>query len=137
MVRQFATASALLALTFVAACKQEPAPSKAPAEQSSGAPVQPQPPVQRPEAGTPGPAERTARAVGEAIDDATITARVKGAFVNSEVVKALDIKVETEKGVVQLSGFVGTQAQIDKAVELAKAVSGVQEVQNKMSLKPR
>ena len=137
MIRLLATAGAVLMLTLPAGCKQEATPSKAPAEQTSGAPTQPQAPVQRPEAGTPGPAERTARAVGEAIDDATITARVKGAFVNSEEVKALDIKVETEKGIVQLSGFVGSQAQIDKAVELAKAVGGVQEVQNKMSLKPR
>ena len=137
MVRSCAAIAGVLALTLLASCKQEVTSTKPPADQSSGAPVQPQPPVQRPEAGTPGPAERTARAVGEAIDDATITARVKAAFVNSEEVKALDIKVETEKGVVQLSGFVSTQAQIDKAVEIAKAVSGVQQVQNKMSLKPR
>ena len=49
--------------------------------------------------------------------------------------KGLEVKVETDKGVVQLSGFVASQAQIDKAVEVAKGVSGVREVQNKMSVK--
>jgi hypothetical protein len=51
-------------------------------------------------------------------------------------VKGLDVKVETDKAVVQLSGFVASQAQIDKAVEVAKGVRGVREVQNKMSVKP-
>jgi hyperosmotically inducible protein len=51
-------------------------------------------------------------------------------------VKGLDVKVETVKAVVQLSGFVTSQLQIDKAVEVAKGVRGVRDVQNKMSVKP-
>ena len=131
-----AVGGVVLLLAIAAGCKQE-VPSKAPPDPAaSGAPLQPQQPAPRPEAGTPGPAERTARAVGETIDDVTITTKVKAAFVDATEVKALDIKVQTEKGVVQLSGFVETQNQIDKAVELANGVKGVQEVQNKMSLKP-
>jgi hyperosmotically inducible protein len=84
----------------------------------------------------PGPAEATGRQVGEAFDDATITTKVKSALLQAPDVKGLDVKVETDKSVVQLSGFVANQAQIDKAVELAKGVQGVREVQNKMSVKP-
>jgi hyperosmotically inducible protein len=51
-------------------------------------------------------------------------------------VKGLDVKVETDKAVVQLSGFVASQVQIDHALEVAKGVPGVREVQNKMSMKP-
>lgn len=85
---------------------------------------------------SPGPAEATGREVGEALDDATITAKVKTALLQAPDVKGLDVKVETDKAVVQLSGFVASQAQIDKAVEVAKGVRGVREVQNKMSVKP-
>jgi hyperosmotically inducible protein len=84
----------------------------------------------------PGPAEAAGREVGEALDDATITAKVKAALLQAPDVKGLDVGVETDKAVVQLSGFVASQAQIDKAVEVAKGVHGVREVQNKMSVKP-
>ncbi len=52
-----------------------------------------------------------------------------------EYVKSLDIKVETFKADVMLSGFVDTQAQMDRSVEVAKAVMGVRNVNNKLSLK--
>jgi hypothetical protein len=48
----------------------------------------------------------------------------------------LDVKVETSKAVVRLNGLVASQAQIDKAVEVAKGVRGVREVQNKISVRP-
>ena len=136
MNAKIVVASAALTMLFTAACKQETAPPKPPAEAAPAGTAQPQLPAAQPQAGAPGPAERTARAVGEAIDDATITAKVKAALIDSAEVKGMDINVETQKGVVQLSGFVSTQAQIDKAVELAKRVTGVIDVQNKMSLKP-
>ncbi|MBK6805964.1 MAG: BON domain-containing protein [Betaproteobacteria bacterium] len=46
-------------------------------------------------------------------------------------VKVLDVKVETDKAVVQLSGFVASQAKIDKAVEVAKGVPGVRKYRTK------
>jgi osmotically-inducible protein OsmY len=98
------------------------------AETQAAAPADP--------ARSPGPAEATGRQVGEALDDATITTKVKSALLQAPDVKGLDVKVETDKSVVQLSGFVANQAQIDKAMELAKGVQGVREVQNKMSVKP-
>jgi len=77
----------------------------------------------------------TRDSTGEYVDDATITAKVKTAFVRDDTVKALDVKVETFKGVVQLSGFVDTSAQKNRAEELAKMVAGVKSVENNLSVK--
>ncbi len=53
----------------------------------------------------------------------------------SPSLKVAEINVETFKGVVQLSGFVSSQAAADKAVALARGVSGVKGVTNDMRLK--
>ncbi|WON73391.1 BON domain-containing protein [Nitrosospira sp. Is2] len=73
--------------------------------------------------------------VGTTIDDSTITTKVKSALLADADVKGLDIKVETNKGEVQLSGFVDSQAQIDRAISIARGVEGVKNVDNKMTLK--
>jgi len=88
-------------------------------------------PGEAPKAGAP----EAKTTVGTTIDDSAITTKVKSALLADAEVKALDIKVETNKGEVQLSGFVETQAQIDRAVSVAKGVEGVKNVDNKMSLK--
>ncbi len=49
--------------------------------------------------------------------------------------KSAEINVETFKGVVQLSGFVSSQLDIDKAIEVARSVGGVKSVNNDMRLK--
>lgn len=72
---------------------------------------------------------------GEYIDDSVITTKVKAAIFNESSLKSSEINVETFKGMVQLSGFVGSQAAIDKAVELARGVKGVKSVKNDMRLK--
>ncbi len=72
---------------------------------------------------------------GEYIDDSAITAKVKAVLFNDPMTKATEINVETFKGVVQLSGFVSSQASINKAVELARGVSGVKSVKHDMRLK--
>ena len=72
---------------------------------------------------------------GAYIDDAVITAKVKAAILKDESVKATEVNVETYKGIVQLTGFVKSQANIDKAVKIAKAVDGVISVQNNMVVK--
>jgi osmotically-inducible protein OsmY len=74
---------------------------------------------------------------GQTIDDSVITSKVKAAFVKDPQVSTLDIHVETFKGVVQLSGFVRTQADINKAVQVARGVEGVKSVRNSMSIKPQ
>ncbi|MGZ5092317.1 MAG: BON domain-containing protein [Burkholderiales bacterium] len=50
--------------------------------------------------------------------------------------RATEINVETQKGVVQLSGVVQTNSDLDRAVYLAKQVEGVKEVQNRLRVKP-
>ena len=73
--------------------------------------------------------------VGTEIDDTVVTASVKSALLADPDVKSLDFKVETRKGEVQLSGFVESQAQIDRATSIVQGVSGVKSVDNKLSLK--
>ncbi|MFP5408178.1 MAG: BON domain-containing protein [Gammaproteobacteria bacterium] len=72
---------------------------------------------------------------GEYVDDAVITTKVKAAIFNEPSLKSLEIKVDTFKGAVQLSGFVNSQADINKAVEVARSVKGVVSVKNDMRLK--
>jgi hyperosmotically inducible protein len=105
-----------------AGIEKQPAP--APAVESTKPPVAGE---------TPG--QSTTRSVGTAIDDSGITMRVRSALVADPDVKSLDVTVETRKGEVQLSGFVDSQAQIDRAVDIARRIQGVSAVQNKLALK--
>lgn len=73
--------------------------------------------------------------VGNEIDDSVVTARVKSALLADNEVKSFEIKVETRKGNVQLSGFIDSQARIDKAVALVLKVEGVKGVENGMTRK--
>lgn len=73
--------------------------------------------------------------IGTEIDDSVVTANVMSAFVSESDIKSLDLKVETRKGEVQLSGFVDGQSQMDRAVMVARAVEGVSGVSNEMSIK--
>jgi hyperosmotically inducible protein len=73
--------------------------------------------------------------VGTDVDDSAVTTKVKSALLADADIKSFDIKVETRKGEVQLSGFVDNQSQMDRAVTIAKGVEGVKKVDNKMSLK--
>ncbi|WP_137937153.1 BON domain-containing protein [Chitinivorax sp. B] len=72
---------------------------------------------------------------GEYIDDTAITAKVKAEFVADKTVSAAAINVETFKGVVQLSGFAISAAEVDRAVMLARNVKGVKSVKNDIRMK--
>jgi len=72
---------------------------------------------------------------GEYVDDAVITTKVKAAVLEESSLKSAEIKVETNNGIVQLSGFVGSSAEIDKAVAVAGRVKGVTSVKNDMIVK--
>jgi osmotically-inducible protein OsmY len=76
------------------------------------------------------------RSTGTVIDDTTITTKVKSELLAQKDVNSFDIKVQTFNGTVQLSGFVDSQWQIDKAVQIASAVDGVQHVKNNLIHKP-
>ncbi len=72
---------------------------------------------------------------GEYVEDSVLTARVKAAVLAEPGLRSAEINVETFKGRVQLSGFVGTQADIDRAVALVGGMAGVRSVKNDMRLK--
>lgn len=74
--------------------------------------------------------------VGQYVDDATVTTRVKAKFAEDKTVSAMAIGVETLKGVVQLSGFAKTEAERTKAGELAHATPGVMSVKNDIVVRP-
>lgn len=77
----------------------------------------------------------TQESAGEYIDDATITTKVKAAIFNEVTLKSSEINVETYKGIVQLSGFVSSQVDIDTAVHVAQKVKGVKGIHNAMIVK--
>ena len=72
---------------------------------------------------------------GEYIDDSVITAKVKALLAADDFLKSFQISVETYKGTVKLSGFVGSQNAIGKAVQIARSVSGVKSVKNSLIVK--
>ena len=73
--------------------------------------------------------------VGNTVDDGIVTTQVKAALLADASIKSLDIAVVTRKNEVQLSGFVDNQAQIDRAVQVARAITGVSSVINDMKVK--
>ncbi len=77
----------------------------------------------------------TREGTGEYVDDTVITTKVKAAVFNAPNLKSAEINVETFKGVVQLTGFVSSRDDINRAVELARGVKGVTSVRNDMRLK--
>ena len=79
--------------------------------------------------------KQAAQTTGGAIDDSTITAKVKSALIDDDSTKGGDIKVETRGGVVQLSGFVSTEAQKTAATKVAQSVEGVKAVKNGLGIK--
>jgi osmotically-inducible protein OsmY len=72
---------------------------------------------------------------GEYVDDTVITAKVKAAIFQEETLKSLQINVESFKTVVQLSGFVGTVENANKAGEIARSINGVTSVKNDLLVK--
>jgi len=76
------------------------------------------------------------KSVGETIDDATITTRVKTALLNDPDVGGLRIDVDTFKGVVTLSGAVKSATERDKAMAIAKRIGGVTDVKSTLQIQP-
>jgi hyperosmotically inducible periplasmic protein len=115
-------ALACAASILMSACGNRQEETRAPAASTTA----PAPSTATPPAGT---------TVGTEIDDSVVTARVRSALLADPDVKSFEIKVETRKGQVQLSGFVDTQARIDNAIALTRKVEGVKGVENGMRLK--
>lgn len=85
-------------------------------------------------------ATSTTESTGGYIDDAAITAKVKAALVSDSKLRSpiqtpLQIRVETYKGVVQLSGFVNFPETAERAALDASGVPGVRRVVNNLVIK--
>ena len=78
---------------------------------------------------------RTQSSTGEYLDDSMITSKVKAKLLEDKEVSGLAVNVETFKGVVQLSGFVKSDAERQKAVQLARSVGGVKDIKDDIRLK--
>jgi osmotically-inducible protein OsmY len=74
--------------------------------------------------------------VGQYVDDATIATRVKARFAEDSQVSAMRIQVEALKGTVQLAGFATSQAEKDRAGQIARGVPDVKEVRNNIIVRP-
>ena len=78
---------------------------------------------------------QTRESTGEYFDDTAITTKVKTQLLTSRQTTGTAISVETFKGTVQLGGFVDSEAEKLRAGEIAAAVAGVKEVENRISVK--
>jgi hyperosmotically inducible protein len=79
--------------------------------------------------------DRYTQSTGERIDDKGDSTRVRSALNEDTQYKYEDVKVQTFKGVVQLSGFVNSRDQKNRAGDLAKKVEGVKDVENNITVK--
>ena len=77
----------------------------------------------------------TKRGTGEYIDDTAISTKVKSALFADPDTSAVQVNIETYRGVVKISGFVDSQAKINRTVEVARSVEGVKEVRNNMTVR--
>jgi hyperosmotically inducible protein len=80
---------------------------------------------------------RSQDSAGAIIDDSVITAKVKAALIENATTKGHEINVETQNGVVQLSGFVDTSAQKTAATSVVQTIEGVSDVNNDIDVKPK
>lgn len=76
------------------------------------------------------------QSVGEYVTDATISTKVRAAFVGDKALSALDIAVETNNGVVTLTGSVATAEQVNHAADVTRGVDGVKQVMNNIKVDP-
>ena len=75
------------------------------------------------------------RSVAERTDDQAIETRVKAALLKAPDVSGSSIQVEVLRGEVQLSGFVKSKAEVQRAIDVTRGVSGVRNVINKISIR--
>jgi len=79
--------------------------------------------------------DRNDRSTGEYIDDKSLTLRVHNALADNPDYKFNDVSVAVFRGTAPLNGFVNNSEQKSKAVDIAKGVQGVKDVQNNLSVK--
>lgn len=73
---------------------------------------------------------------GQAVDDASLLAKIKSTMLRSPEVEGLDVNVDVKDGVVTLSGSADTQTERANAEKIAKSADGVKRVDNRITVKP-
>ena len=73
------------------------------------------------------------RSAGQTVDDATVTAKVKAALLAESGVDGTKINVDTFQGRVTLKGEVPSKNMADRAVQVAKGIEGVKDVDNRLN----
>jgi osmotically-inducible protein OsmY len=138
LLRPFALSVTAVFVFCGIGCRQEQpgAPPPPPTPKTSAAPSAPSVSTSASAAPAGTPAQSVDNTTSDDVVDAVITGKVRAALLGTEDVKATELNVETRKGVVHLSGSVQTNADLDRAVHLARQVEGVKEVQNRLSVKP-
>ncbi len=81
-------------------------------------------------------AKQATNTAANVVDNAALTTKVKAALLVDEMVKGTQINVDSNAGIVKLTGTVDTPAQVARAVEVAKGVQGVQRVENNLTSSP-
>ena len=79
--------------------------------------------------------DRYTQSTGERIDDRADSSRVRKALSADTQYKYEGVNVHTFKGVVQLSGFVNSRDQKNRAGDLTKKVDGIKTVENNITVK--
>jgi hyperosmotically inducible protein len=78
--------------------------------------------------------DKPKQSVGEYTSDAVVTTKVKAAIVADKSLSALDVAVQTNNGVVTLTGTVASSSQSDAATHAARGVEGVKQVKNELKV---
>ena len=78
----------------------------------------------------------TGETAGQSIDDTVLTSEIKARLGDEKLINTTRISVKTERGVVYLTGAVGTSEERNKAISIAKNVKGVREVVDHLEVKP-
>ena len=73
--------------------------------------------------------------VGQVVDDSALTAAVKGQLIADQTMQSYKVNVETQNGVVQLTGFVDSDKARSRAAEIARSVNGVKNVRNDLEIR--
>lgn len=69
------------------------------------------------------------------VEDAGITSAIKTKFANDDLVSGSNISVDTAQGIVTLNGTVASQAELDRAIQLGRSVTGVNIVRSRLTIK--
>ncbi len=77
----------------------------------------------------------TRQSTGELLDDTAIATRIKTSLIADKITKGLDIEVEVFKGRVQLTGFVGSEQEAQRAEQIALAAKGITSIDNQLAMR--